>query len=168
MFCKKMMKVETRIRIAAGLALATAIWTILPAWRSHVFMFRGISGYAAVAGVGWAIFTVLLEAILIAHLASAIGLFRLHRWAWVLAVVSLSVQVLLISVVAMRLVLLPPPPPPPVTPGSFVTTHSLLPAYFRNILNGIAVLILYSRGVRSHFLNQTNKSHNKSGKGSDP
>ena len=156
------MKAETQIRIAAGIALITALWTILPNWRSHLFLFHGLHRYAEAAGFAVTMSVVLFEFILLIQLISAIGLFRILRWAWILAVVTLSVQVLLISIGAIRMAILPPLPPPPITSHSIITTHSLLPSYFRTIMNGIAVLIIYSKNIRSHFFKQTKKSHNQS------
>lgn len=154
------MKTETRIRVAAAIALTTALWAILPNWRSHVFLFRGLGGYAQIAGIGITVSVVLFELALLLQLVSAVVLMSLRRWAWVLAVVALSILVLLPALGAIRLLLFPPPPPPPIPEGHVVTTHSMLPSYVRAILNGITVLLLFSKSVRAHFQESNTESHN--------
>jgi len=151
---QKMMKIETQIRIAAGIGLVTALWVILPDWRSHAFVFRGLNNYVQDFGLGLSVSIVVLELVLLAQLVSAIGLLQIQRWAWILAVIVLSVQVLLMSIGAVRLALLPPAPPPQIEPGAIVHTISMWPSYLRTILNAIAVLLLFSQPIRSHFLNK--------------
>jgi hypothetical protein len=152
------MKTETRIRIANAIALTTALWTILPDWRSHVFLFRGLGGYAQVAGVGVTVSVVLFELALLLQLVSAVALMWRRRWAWVLAVVALSVLALLPALGAIRLLLFPLPPPSPVPEGHVVATRSMLPSYVRAILNGIAVLLLCSKSLRAYFLKSNMES----------
>jgi anaerobic C4-dicarboxylate transporter len=152
-----MMNTETRIRIAAGIALATALWAILPDWRSHVFVFRGLNCYAQNFGLARTISILMGELVLLAQLISSIGLFRIRRWAWLLAVTSISVQVLFVSIGAVRLALLPPVLSLQIEPGVIVCIISMWPSYFRTILNAIAVLLLFSKPIRSHFLNEEKK-----------
>jgi len=156
-FVREKMKTESRVRLAAAIALATALWTILPDWRSHVFLYRGLRDYAQIAGVSITLSVVLFELALLAQLVSAFGLLCLRRWAWPLAVVSLSVLVLFPAMSAVRFLLLPPPP----SGETVAMTFSLLPSYLRAIANGIAVLLLFSKSVRAQFQTANTESHNK-------
>ena len=153
------MKTETRIRVAASIAMATALWAILPDWRSHLFLLHGLRGCAQITGLGIALSVLLFKLVLLSQLVAAVGLFWYRRWAWVLAVVSLSVLILFPAISAVRLLLFPPPPPSPAE--HTVTTLSLLPLYIRAGINGIAVLLLFSQSVRTYFLNANTESHNK-------
>ena len=156
-----MMKTKTQIRIAAGIGLATALWVILPDWRSHLFMFRGLSHSVQFLGLGLTVSVFLFELTLLTQLISSICLFQIRRWAWILAVITLSVQVLLMSIGAVRIALLPHALPPQIEPGAVVHTFSMWPSRVRIMLNAIAVLLLYSQRVRSHFLNKAKELHNQ-------
>jgi len=156
-----MMKTETQIRIAAAIGLTTALWVILPDWRSHAFVFRGLNSYVQDFGLGLTVSIVVFELVLLAQLISSVGLFRIRRWAWILAVIALSVQVLLMSIGAVRIALLSQAPPPPIEPGAVVRTFSMWPSRVRTMLNAIAVLLLFSQRVRSHFLKEAKEPHNQ-------
>jgi hypothetical protein len=151
------MRIERRIQFGAGLALGTALWMILPDWRSHLVFLGGFHDYVKVAGITVGLSIALFESILLVHLISAIGLFRGYRWAWFCVVVVLSVQILLTFIGAIRLALTPPASVLPIDPSATIETISLWPAYFKAMLNAVSVLFLLSPSVRSRFLQQRKK-----------
>ena len=149
------MKIETRIKLAADIAVFTAAWMIVPNWRSHIFLYQDLGKYIAFAGIAATISTLMIHVVVYSQLISAIFLFRCSRWAWILTIIVLSVQILLTGVNAVRHLMIPAAPlPPAAEPGVTVITISLWPVYIRALLNAGAVMILFSRGVRSRYLKQ--------------
>ena len=142
------------VRIIASVAIATGLFVAVPEWRSYVSFPRHMEMYLSMVGPLLTAAGLIIMIIPVIKIITGIWLFIGKRWAWLSAIVVLTLDLLIGLQSAVRMFILSfnhPAQEIPQDPSMMVTTVSLWPTYIISIIAIISVLILVQKPIRRQF-----------------
>jgi hypothetical protein len=137
------------------------IWRLKDSWWAFAGLFRP-SSFATmqvylISGATSLFFIIISIILPLAIFIAGIGLIRIRRWGWILAVTVCSVTFIIKFIGTMNFAfavyMLKDNPIPPIPEGAVVGYVSMWPTYIYGIASGLLILVLTRKSIRKAFHN---------------
>jgi len=143
------------LRVVAIATAASGLWFIISRWLDYQNASQVLGETANIAGSWFAVVTGAMMLIPVLKVGAAVGLWRVHRWAWGVALFVLSVDFLILASSVIRFHLattVAPSIDEALASGATIgKVYSIWPTYFLAVLSASCLVVLLQGAVRKQF-----------------
>jgi len=141
------------VRVVAVVTAAAGLFVIIRECSTYAHLVSTVGEAVRLVGRLIGTLGITISVLPFVKLVAAVGLFRIRKWAWVLAIVALTLDMLLRIVGAIRHSLESPQDLPELAlcSGVVVEEISLWPSYVIALVSAVSLLVLANSRIRSQF-----------------